>query len=272
MNKSRQLVLLHVLVLLPLSDVSLAMAADPNGSTTDVADTWHYSVGFGVVNAPVYAGSSQTRFKALPLVGASNGRFFAGAADIGVAVPFGAGVYLLQSEHLKVGMALGYDIYSPRKQSDAEAKLHGLGDIGRAAHMTVFSRYSQDGFSLFGAVIGSSMGQGMQVKLGADTTFRLSPRVTINSGPSLTWSSRKSNQTFYGISAAQSVNSGLSQYSPTAGISDVTMSLGLTYLLSPAWSIGLRIGASVLPSNVSNSPIVEKTYSNSYTMFSSYRF
>jgi outer membrane protein len=272
MNKSRQLSLLHVLALLPLSGVSLAMAADPAVSATESSDAWHYSVGFGVMNAPVYAGSSQTRFKALPLVGASNGRFFAGAANIGVAVPLGVGAYLLQSEHVNAGVALGYDIYSPRKQSDAEARLHGLGDIDRAAHITVFSRYSNDGFSLSGAVISSSMGQGMQVKLGADTAFRLNSRMILNSGPSLTWSNSRANQTFYGISAAQSASSGLSQYSPAAGISDITMNLGLTYLLTPGWAVSVRVGAGVLPGNISNSPIVEKTFSNSYTLLTNYRF
>jgi outer membrane protein len=267
MYKSKQITL--VLAVAPLLFATTAFAAD---TAADTADVWHYSIGLGAVNAPLYPGADKNKWRALPLAGASYGRYFFGVADPATGIPFGAGAYLLQGEHWKAGVALGYDIVSPRRESDYSTRLHGLGDIERAVRMSLFSRYTKNGFSLSGAFINSSNGQGMQVKLGADTAIKLTSKLSVNVGQSLTWSNNKSNQTFYGITAQQSANSGIRQYSPGAGISDLTFSVGLSYLLEQNWSVGARLSASLLPSNISDSPVVGTHTTSNVGVFTTYRF
>jgi len=276
MNKT---IMLLAIAAVPLLQTPSAWAADNTANnaagTSDAlgtADAWHYSVGFGVANAPLYSGASDTRFKALPLLGATYGRYFFGATDTGAGLPPGLGAYLYRDQHLQAGIALGYDLYSPRKESVDETRLHGLGDIERTYHATLFSRYSNDGLSIYGALVSSGNNQGMQLKLGSELSVKLSPRVQLSAGPSTTWSNASANQTFYGINAQQSANSGLARYSPSAGISDVTFSVGLVYLLSPSWRIGSRVSTSYLPSNINESPVVERPSSVSYSIFSGYRF
>ncbi|MBP0598135.1 MipA/OmpV family protein [Herbaspirillum sp. LeCh32-8] len=239
---------------------------------SSVAGGWNYTLGVGAMRGPTYPGSGDTHTKGFPVLGATYGRFFAGAADVGVTVPVGIGYNLVQDQHWKVGIGVGYDIYSVRKESDNAAKLRGLGDIERTVRTSVFAKYSNGGMSLFGAVVSSAKGQGTQVKLGADAAHSITPSLIVNAGPSVTWANARSNQTFYGISAAQSANSGRSRYSPSAGVSDVTFSAGLTYLLSPSWSLGSRISVSYLPDTVSDSPIVDKDITTSYGVFTAYRF
>jgi outer membrane protein len=260
---------LLIAITAPLMAFSSVATAQSN---TDTSDTWRYTVGIGAMSAPKYPGAKDTEFKVVPVLGATYGRFFVGAADIGFTVPLGVGYYLVNNQNWKAGVAVGYDIYSLRKESDNRAKLQGLGDIERTVRSSLFARYTKDQYSVFGALIHSAKGQGMQAKLGANMSTKITPSLIANVGPSLTWSNQKSNQTFYGVNAQQSANSGIREYRPSAGISDVTLSAGLTYLVTPSWSIGSRVGVSYLPSKINDSPIVEEKTTTHFNIFTAYRF
>jgi outer membrane protein len=262
---------------MPISTRLTLLAAVPLLAITSISsaqttDTWRYSVGVGAIGAPKYPGSKDTEFKVAPLVSAAYGRFFVGAADVGVTVPMGIGYYLINNQHWKAGIAVGYDIYSLRKESDDREKLQGLGDIERTVRTSVFGRYTNNQFSAFGAVVHSAKGQGFQVKLGADMSTKLTPSLIANAGPSMSWGNERSNQVFYGVSPEQSARSGISAYKTSAGVTDVTFTAGLTYLVSPNWRIGSRVSIAYLPSDISDSPIVEKSTSMRYGLFTSYSF
>lgn len=261
------------LAVLLIALVPPLIAASAYAQEADTSDALHYNLGLGVMSGPKYPGASDTKVKALPVVGATYGRFFAGAADGDSSVPFGVGYNFIQEKNWRAGVAVGYDFYSPRKESDDSAKLHGLGDIDRTGHLTAFTRYSlRNGLSLSGSATVSGQGQGLQVKAGADYTYVLTPKLSIKAGPSVTWANGKSNQTFYGITAEQSASSGKSQYTPSSGFSDYTLSVSGRYALSPAWSIGARAGISYLPSTVNDSPIVDEKTTTSVAVFTAYRF
>lgn len=247
---------------------SVATAQTP----ADTANTWRYTIGIGALDAPKYPGAKSNEFKVTPLVSATYGRFFVGAADVGVTIPLGVGYYLVNDQHWKAGVAVGYDIYSLRKESDDRQKLQGLGDIDRTVRSSLFARYTYNQYSAYGALIHSARGQGMQVKLGGDLTSQLAPGLIAKIGPSMTWANQTSNQTFYGVNAQQSANSGIRQYEASSGISDVTLSAGLTYLATPSWSIGSRVAVSYLPSSVNDSPIVQEKTSTRLSVFTAYRF
>jgi outer membrane protein len=232
---------LLIAITAPLMAFSSVATAQSN---TDTSDTWRYTVGIGAMSAPKYPGAKDTEFK----------------------------VVLVNNQNWKAGVAVGYDIYSLRKESDNRAKLQGLGDIERTVRSSLFARYTKDQYSVFGALIHSAKGQGMQAKLGANMSTKITPSLIANVGPSLTWSNQKSNQTFYGVNAQQSANSGIREYRPSAGISDVTLSAGLTYLVTPSWSIGSRVGVSYLPSKINDSPIVEEKTTTHFNIFTAYRF
>jgi MipA family protein len=254
---------------------SVHAAPDADSDTAGRAeDGLHGNVGIGAMWVPRYAGSADKRVLPVPVIGLSYGRFFAGAVDGAPTVPFGIGAYLYQSEHLKAGIALSYDIYSVRKESVDESRLHGLGNVDQTAHATAFARYSRDWYILSASVttdVGGK-GQGTQVRVGADAHYALSPRFILNAGPGLTWSSGEANRTFYGVDAVQSVRSGYAPYAPTSGISEVSFSMGATYLLTKKWSISALTSLSYLPANIGDSPIVGSKLQQSAGVFTSYRF
>jgi outer membrane scaffolding protein for murein synthesis (MipA/OmpV family) len=242
------------------------------GVNPPLTNAWQYSLMAGVANMPKYAGSNDQKFKAIGGFSATYGRYFIGAVDI-VSVPFGAGVYLYNDEHWRIGAALSYDLSSARKESDDETHLRGLGDIEKTAHATLFASYTRDWFGLRTALSTDAGGkhQGTTANLDLEVKYQPIEHLVLSAGPGITWNSSQYNQTFYGITSQQSSQSGLSAYSPGSGII-LRVSAGANYQLTRNWSLGARVGVSRLPSEVANSPIVNNRNQVNYGISANYRF
>lgn len=235
-------------------------------------DGWRYSLGVGAFDTPKYQGASATRFQPAPLVSVGYGRFFLGSvAD--ASVPLGIGAYLYRDDHFRIGVALSYDLVKPRKESDDD-HLRGLSDIDSTAHATLFASYNLDWLSVVGAVSQDVAGKHEGATASLDLLGRYSPiqRLVLTAGPGVTWGSSQYNQTFFGVNAEDSAQSGLPGYTPGAGIAAVRVTAGASYALDKHWNIGARVVASRLPGAVGNSPIVEKKTQMTYGAFANYVF
>jgi outer membrane protein len=270
-NAHRTRLLFAIALFLPLSH---AMADTDVPVTPDLSqkDTWHFSVGAGVVSQPKYTGASNRKFEPVPLLSASYGRYFVGASP-DAATPLGIGAYLYRDSHWRIGAALSYDFIKPRKESDDD-RLHGLGDVDRTAHASVFASYTLDWFTARSSVSTDIAGKHQGTTATVDLEAKYTPvaRLTFTAGPGITWASSQYEQTFYGVNATQSAQSGLRQYSPKSGISSIRFSVGANYALTNHWNIGARVTASNLRGDAGDSPIVEKKDQISYGAFASYRF
>jgi len=84
------------------------------------------------------------------------------------------------------------------------------------------------------------------------------------------------NQTFstsqYGISASQSIAYGYPQYSPSAGVEDVHLSLNWRWSFNSAWMLNSSIYVSHLTSNVSGTRQVQNENNGSLFVGLAYRF
>lgn len=253
-----------------------AYADDASGddASSGFTNEWHGNIGAGVMVAPSYPGASDKKTKAVPVFGASYNRFFVGAFDGAPTVPFSVGALLYKDEHWKAGVALSYDIFSPRKESDDSSKLHGMGDVDRTAHATLFASYTKDWLSANLAVSSDIAGkhQGTKIRLGVDGKYAITSKLMFSAGPSITWSSAQANQTFYGVDAEQSALSGYARYTPSSGISDVSFGVGVNYVITKRWNVGARASISYLPSDVSSSPIVGSRTPVSFGIFAGYHF
>jgi MipA family protein len=261
-----------------LSSVTLGAAhaedsesAMASGSNPPLVDSWQYSLRAGVVNMPKYAGAEDQKFKAIGGFSATYGRYFIGAA--GESIPFGAGMYLYNDNHLRIGAALSYDLTSARKESDDESHLRGLGDIDRTAHATLFGSYTRDWY-VVRAALSTDVGgkhQGTTANFDLEGKYQPIERLILSAGPGVTWNSSQYDQTFYGITSTQSSQSGLSAYSPGSAFI-MRVSAGANYQLTRNWGIGARVSASRLPSEVANSPIVKDRTQVNYGIFANYKF
>ncbi|MBB5190135.1 outer membrane protein [Silvimonas terrae] len=235
-------------------------------------DGLHYSLGFGAFVAPKYAGASDSHVIPAPLFGVRYDRFFLGTVP-DANVPFGIGAYLDRDNAIRVGVALSADLVKPRKSSD-DARLTGMPDIERTAHATVFASYNLAWLSVVSSATQDIGGkdQGATATLDVLGKYRPTEQLTFTAGPGVTWGSSQYNQTFYGVTAADSASSGLAQYTPGSGLAAVRFSVGAMYQLDKDWTLGARIGATRLPGDVGDSPIVEKKNQMTYGVFTNYNF
>jgi outer membrane scaffolding protein for murein synthesis (MipA/OmpV family) len=263
--------LLSIAMFLPLSS-AMADTDAPIAPDSSQNDQWHFTVGAGVFSEPKYPGASDRKFQPLPLLAASYGRYFVGASP-DAETPLGLGAYLYRDSHWRVGAAISYDFIKPRKESD-DSHLRGLGDIDRTAHASVFVNYTVAWLTARSSVSTDIGGKHQGTTATVDLEAKYSPieRLTLTAGPGLTWASSQYEQTYYGVTATQSAQSGLRQYSPKSGISSVRFSVGSSYRLTDHWNVGARVTASNLRGNAGNSPVVEKKDQIFYGMFASYLF
>ena len=246
------------------TSASGAAAAAP----TNTNDAWHYVIGAGVLSLPRYPGASDRRYEPIPVLGASYGPLFIGSVP-GSDTPFEIGAYLYHDAHWKVAALLSYDFFSPRKVSDDPAYLHGLGDIARTAHTGLLVSYSQSFFTLRTAVntdIGGKH-EGTQISFDALGNYRLNDKLTFQGGPGITWGSSQYNQTFYGVTQAQSASSGLASTAEGSGLNAVRLAGGATYHLNRHWSVDAKVVLTHLPGDVGSSPIVQKRTQIDYGLF-----
>ena len=65
-------------------------------------------------------------------------------------------------------------------------------------------------------------------------------------------------QSYFGVSAEQAANSGLSRYEAKSGIKDIGLGLGLDYTPYRNWSVTGGYGYSRLQGDAADSPIVQQ--------------
>jgi outer membrane scaffolding protein for murein synthesis (MipA/OmpV family) len=243
--------------LLPLAVAILCSMAGAShaADSTENADAAAPVSGFvGVValNVPRYPGSATQRTLMLP-VGEVNfdRRFFVSAID-------GVGVNLYQDAHWRVGTSLAID-FSDRHESDS-TRLKGMGDISRAARARAFVKYRTGNFQ-FDAAMGQDVSGGARGLVGEVTglfVWPLSEQTSIRVGPGLTWGNGVYNQTWFGVSNAQSTQSGLPAYAVSAGLVSERLKAGINHSIDRHWFLSAEIVRTRLSGDAAASPVVER--------------
>ena len=83
--------------------------------------------------------------------------------------------------------------------------------------------------------------EGTQAQAYLNLLLPLGTHGFVTLGPGLTWADHRHMDAFFGVSAAQSEISGLSQFQPRQGICDVYGELVSGYEISSRWSAGLDL-------------------------------
>lgn len=97
---------------------------------------------------------------------------------------------------------------------------------------------------------------GSMVKLGYLTEYK-SGQWSVYPEVGMQWNDAKYNRYYYGVSAAESAQSGLSTYNPKQSIQPY-MSLNVNYDINKAWSVYMGLDAHYLAHEQYNSPMVKR--------------
>jgi MipA family protein len=247
---------------------TLAIAQDTGGAPPDAPMTndFEFVLGVGASYRPAYLGSDEYKTSALPLLSARwKGGFFAGVGGIGYRLAI--------SEALSAGVMVGL---SPgRDEGDADA-LRGMGEIKNRAEYGAFASYRfAPGLSLASSV---RYGSGNDRDgLLADVALRaMMPLGSRNhrlfAGLTATYANRESMQSHFGVNATQSIASGYSAHSPSAGLRDVSANLGYGYSITNNASISVGVTGRALQGDAKDSPLTKKANSASANLMLAYRF
>jgi outer membrane scaffolding protein for murein synthesis (MipA/OmpV family) len=242
----------------------LAAPAAADDLETDSSD-WDIMLGAGAMLAPRYEGSDRFTVMPLPVIDIVwRDRVFLNSFN-------GLGIYALNRDDLQLGISINYDF--GRSESDDRRHLGGLGDVDAAAQGKIFASYGWNGIELSAEVAHSFGGSdGTLVEAGIAYPIALGERLSVTPGFSVSWANEDYMEAYFGVSASQSANSGLSPFAADAGFKDIDLTLDARYLLTEHWALGLRVGAGYLLGDAADSPVTQERVQPYSIMSVVYRF
>lgn len=98
------------------------------------------------------------------------------------------------------------------------------------------------------------------VRVGANGSFWMpvSRRTLLGAGLGMTWVSRSFNQTYFGVTQADSTASGLPVYSPGGGLEQYTGWLAAIHQIDKHWFAGVMVYMQRITGDAADSPIVSQ--------------
>jgi outer membrane scaffolding protein for murein synthesis (MipA/OmpV family) len=208
--------------LLAGSVLSVGMAAAQDGPAARV------TVGLGASVGPNYFGSDDydvgpwgtVRFDYVRLPG---GLSWGSGAAVGVREGFG-----LRGSVRYVGS---------RKASD-NPELHGLDNVDAAFELGFGVGYETRDWRAFTDVrYGFGGHDSWVLEAGADAIFHPADSLIVNVGPRLDFGGGPFMRTYFGVTADESVASGLNEFRPSGGLTAVGFEVGARYAVTDAWGI-----------------------------------
>lgn len=221
------------------------------GAHTDV------SIGVGAGVDQRYMGARDFRFEVLPTFNISRGIFFADfIRGAGVQYQTVSGFYISQTFNYDYGRADEKDFFRPGSDY-----LKGMGDVKGTVTSTVtlsqritpwFSVNAQAEFGLDGHT------RGNQYQFGLESTALQTAMDSIVMDMDAKLGDGQYNQTYFGVTPSQSVNSGLRRYTPGAGLYSISLAATWTHTFDKYWSTDLILGVTRYANIVADSPVVQR--------------
>lgn len=215
------------------------------------------SIGVGAGIDQRYMGARDFRFEVLPTVDVSRGIFFADfIRGAGVQYQTASGFYVSQAFNYDYGRADENNFFRPGSDY-----LKGMGDVKGTVTSTVtlsqrvapwLSVNAQAEFGLDGHARGNQYQFGLESTISqtAVDTFVLDMDAKLGDG--------QYNQTYFGVTPSQSINSGLRRYAPGAGLYAISLAATWTHMFDKHWSAGLVLDATRYMNTVADSPVVQR--------------
>lgn len=235
-----------IATLLTVVTAAPAMAADAfePGTSAPIANDVDLSlrIGGGAKYQPDYEGSDDYHVVPWPII----------ALEF-LRLP-GLGEFGGPSTGFSVGPS--FNVLGSRDESD-NAALAGLGDVDTAFEAGAKVSFETDMFGAFLAVRQGFGGHdGVVGEAGLDLIMRPTPRLSFIAGPRVSAASDEFFDTYYSVTPAQSVASGLPAYDASSGFRSVGVGGEMVYNLTELMDLHLTAEWSHLVGDAADSPIV----------------
>lgn len=250
------------------SSALLAQAAPGPDAAADKQKDWNVTLGLGVLVTPDYFGSKKMTVQPLPLIDIR-------WKNLVFINPFsGVGINLVNDEASGLNLSASVAPNLFRYNGTVAPRLRGLGEIKLAPQARLNASYNLLDSLSISASVGKDFGgtNGFQAVAGLDATFPVSEQFSLKAGVSTRYFDRKTAQGLFGVTRAQSANTGFAVYTPKSGLDSVTVSLMGTYAWSEHISIIALLSAEQRLGSSRRSPIIQRKTDPSAGIGLSYTF
>lgn len=221
-------------------------------SPTPVASSgWTITVGAEARYLPTYEGND--RYHVVPWATLNVRR-------AGTIRPFqsprdGASFSLFNTAGVQFGATAKFKL--SRRQGD-DADLNGLGNVGFVFEPGLFAEYWPVQWLRTRAEVRHGIGghHGVVGDLSADVVWAINPKLTLSGGPRVTFVSKDAISPYFGVTAAQSLASGLPVYNTSGGTKSYGAGAQIRYEWTPRWATHAFVEYDRLTGSTANSPLV----------------
>jgi outer membrane scaffolding protein for murein synthesis (MipA/OmpV family) len=231
--------------------------------------TWEVELGLGTQVAPIADGLARYQATPGPVIDIRyKDKFFISTGE-------GIGVNVLSFSHIRVGVALTYDLGRPMHE-DGKA-LNGLGNIHPTPEVKIFSSYTlAKSFPLtLRADIRRQLG-GSNGWVGDAGAYLPMPgsseRFAWFAGPSVTFGDQRYMNEFFGVSAAQAAQSDYPQYKAHTGFKSISFGVSAIWFITPHWIVDVTSSVDELLGSAAKSPITEAKTQGVVSVSALYKF
>ena len=234
------------------------------------ATEWEGAIGPLLANGPAYAGAAERKTRLVPGFYLRYGNLSVTNASGFITrtneeVVRGLGLDLSPRSDFKLSLALRFD--GGRSESTSSA-LQGLGNVRATVRARLAARWLVDEhWRLGGAVSVDALGRGGGYlgDLNLSREQRWSPTTTWAAGVAAVLAGDRYLQTYFGVTPAQAMRTGLAVYEPQGGVRDVTLFANLRSEITPRWVLLSGVNATRLLGPAADSPLTKKPASLAVT-------
>jgi MipA family protein len=229
------------------------MWSDSQASYKDTpGNYWVVTVGGYGAAEPEFPGSKSYTFAFRPIIDIHR----AGEKEW-LSLPDDAfSIALYQTSNFRIGVAGDYLLN--RNHSDDSA-LRGLRDINYTLELGAFAEYYPTPFlrTRIEVLQGVTGADGLLANLSADYIYRPDYRWQFTVGPRLQFANTQYESTFFSISSAEAITSGLAPYHASGGINSVGVDATARYNVNERFSLRAFADFERLVGDGANSPLVK---------------
>ncbi|AKH98966.1 outer membrane protein V [Hoeflea sp. IMCC20628] len=211
-----------------------------------------FELGLGGVVAPSYEGSSRYMLSPYPIISFNYLR-------LGNGFSLGGGD----------GQGLSFKpsfSYNGERNAVDEPALAGMNTVEAAVELGAGLKYTAGPISVFGALRYGVTGHNAVVgEIGADYAIKPNEALTLSLGPRLSFASSNYMNTYFGVTAAESVTSGFTAYTASGGIKSAGIAASARYDFNENWAGEAGASWNRLVGDAADSPLIAAGSRDQYT-------
>jgi len=232
------------------------------------------TLGGGLAAAPRYAGSKEMQLAPIVIIDYQTAGGFYASTKRGLGYGTALGPFSFEA-------ALG--ARGERKEKNetglignrGSSELRGMGDVKASATANLHAAYA----IVPGLVLGSSLslplshrenGKSAGLEISGILHEDKSDKVALALGAN--FGDAKYLQTYHGVTAAQALRTGRSQFTPHAGMYEAVFNFAWEHKLDSRWTVTGMLGSSTLVRDAARSPLTRRSTAPTAALYASYLY